>query len=117
MRHRLAHLQILVYGQFARGHRHDGKSGSRAGMHAKGVDSGLVDASIMPFVLILIIVSSLLTPLLLKLTYKHDKTNDTPLNPPLTDGGTEQSDVATEQSDSTQASDILSQAHLPKTND
>ncbi len=83
----------------------------------KGVDSGLVDASIMPFVLILIIVSSLLTPLLLKLTYKHDKTNDTPLNPPLTDGGTEQSDVATEQSDSTQASDILSQAHLPKTND
>ena len=83
----------------------------------KGVDSGLVDASIMPFVLILIIVSSLLTPLLLKLTYKHDKTNDTPLNPPLTDGGTEQSDVATEQSDSTQASDILSQADLPKTND
>ena len=83
----------------------------------KGVDSGLVDASIMPFVLILIIVSSLLTPLLLKLTYKHDKTNDTPLNPPLTDGGTEQSDVAAEQSDSTQASDILSQADLPKTND
>lgn len=83
----------------------------------KGVDSGLVDASIMPFVLILIIVSSLLTPLLLKLTYKHDKTNDTPLNPPLTDGGTEQSDVATEQSDSTQASDILSQADLPQTND
>lgn len=35
MRHRLAHLQILVYGQLARGHRHDGKSGSRAGMHAK----------------------------------------------------------------------------------
>lgn len=53
----------------------------------KGVDSGLVDASIMPFVLILIIVSSLLTPLLLKLTYKHDKSNDTPsdtpINPPL----------------------------------
>lgn len=38
----------------------------------KGVDSGLVDASIMPFVLILIILSSLLTPLLLKLTYKKD---------------------------------------------
>lgn len=38
----------------------------------KGVDSGLVDASIMPFVLILIILTSLLTPLLLKLTYKND---------------------------------------------
>ena len=55
--------------------------------------------------------------LLVNIQYKHDKTNDTPLNPPLTDGGTEQSDVATEQSDSTQASDILSQADLPKTND
>lgn len=38
----------------------------------KGVDSGLVDQSIMPFVLIMIILSSLLTPLLLKLTYKKD---------------------------------------------
>lgn len=38
----------------------------------KGVDSGLVDASIMPFVLILIILTSLLTPLLLKITYKND---------------------------------------------
>lgn len=38
----------------------------------KGVDSGLVDASIMPFVLILIILTSLLTPLLLKITYKKD---------------------------------------------
>ena len=38
----------------------------------KGVDSGLVDASIMPFVLILIILSSLLTPLFLKLSYRKE---------------------------------------------
>lgn len=36
----------------------------------KGIDNGMVDPAIMPFVLILIIVSSLLTPLLLKLSYK-----------------------------------------------
>ena len=36
----------------------------------KGIDNAMVDPSIMPFILILIIVSSLLTPLLLKLSYK-----------------------------------------------
>ncbi len=49
----------------------------------KGVDSGIVDDSIMPFVLILIIVSSLLTPLLLKLSYRKELP-DTVLNQPLT---------------------------------
>lgn len=43
----------------------------------KGVDNGLVDPNIMPFVLILIIVTTLLTPLILKLLYKGD-TNGTP---------------------------------------
>ena len=38
----------------------------------RGVDSGLVDASIMPFVLILIIATTLLTPLLLKLSYRGE---------------------------------------------
>lgn len=38
----------------------------------KGVDSNLIDPSIMPFVLILIIVSSLLTPLFLKLSYRNE---------------------------------------------
>lgn len=40
----------------------------------KGIDAGLVDPAIMPFVLILIIVTTLLTPLLLKLSYRNDKT-------------------------------------------
>lgn len=38
----------------------------------KGIDSGLVDPAIMPFVLILIIVSALLAPLILKLSYKNE---------------------------------------------
>ena len=36
----------------------------------KGIDNMMVSPSIMPFVLILIAVSALLTPVLLKLTYK-----------------------------------------------
>ncbi len=38
----------------------------------KGIDYNMVDPSIMPFVLLLIVVTSLLTPLLLKATYKRD---------------------------------------------
>ncbi len=38
----------------------------------KGIDSGLVDPAIMPFVLILIIVSALLAPLILKLSYRNE---------------------------------------------
>lgn len=39
----------------------------------KGVDYGLVDKSIYPFIIILIIVSSFIVPILLKLTYKKEK--------------------------------------------
>lgn len=46
----------------------------------KGIDSGLVDASIMPFVLILIILSTLLTPLILKLSYRNDSNIPSPPN-------------------------------------
>lgn len=42
----------------------------------KGVDSGIIDQAIMPFVLILIIVSSLLTPLFLKLSYRSEGKSD-----------------------------------------
>ncbi len=38
----------------------------------KGVLAGLVSPSIMPFVLAIILLSSLLTPVLLKLTYRHE---------------------------------------------
>ncbi len=39
----------------------------------KGVDAGLIGANIMPFILLLIVVSSLVTPILLKASYKEDK--------------------------------------------
>ncbi|MFA7111261.1 MAG: cation:proton antiporter, partial [Bacilli bacterium] len=45
----------------------------------KGIDANLVSNSIMPFVLALIIISSLITPLLLKLLYKDESGIDTPL--------------------------------------
>lgn len=38
----------------------------------KGIDSGLIDSSIMPFILIMIILTSFVTPLLLKVTYKNE---------------------------------------------
>ena len=38
----------------------------------KGVDSGLVSTNIMAFALLLIILTSFLTPLFLKILYKHD---------------------------------------------
>lgn len=44
----------------------------------KGIDSGLVNPSIMPFVLILIILTSVLSPILLKLSYKHDNIDALP---------------------------------------
>ena len=40
----------------------------------KGIDFGVIKPDIMPFIVILIIVSSLLTPILLNLLFKHDKT-------------------------------------------
>lgn len=68
----------------------------------KGVDSGIVDQSIMPFVLILIIVSSLLTPLFLKLSYRKelpDSVLNQPLTPALADGsnGTQSSAENTQE--------------------
>lgn len=38
----------------------------------KGIDSGIVNPGIMPFVLILIIASALLTPLILKISYRNE---------------------------------------------
>lgn len=38
----------------------------------KGIDSGLIDPEIMPFILLLIILSSFITPIVLKLLYKKE---------------------------------------------
>ena len=38
----------------------------------KGVENGLISPSIMPFILLLIIITSFAAPILLKLLYKHD---------------------------------------------
>ena len=38
----------------------------------KGVENGMINSAIMPFILILIILSSFVTPLLLKFSYKND---------------------------------------------
>ena len=42
-----------------------------------GVDAHLVSSSIIPFTLILILVTSFLTPILLKILYKNEKPDDT----------------------------------------
>ena len=39
----------------------------------KGIESGLISQSIMPFVVFLIIITSFVTPMLLKLTYRHSE--------------------------------------------
>jgi len=50
----------------------------------KGIDNGIVDPNIMPFVLLLIIISTLLTPLFLKLSYRKEmKAHGHILNDPL----------------------------------
>jgi Kef-type K+ transport system membrane component KefB len=38
----------------------------------KGIDAGLIDSSIMPFILILILVTSFVTPIGILKSYKHD---------------------------------------------
>ncbi len=38
----------------------------------KGVSAGLVDAAIYPFVFLIILISSVLTPILMKATYRHE---------------------------------------------
>lgn len=49
----------------------------------KGIDNGLVDPAIMPFVLLLVVVSALIAPMLLKLLYKGDRTDTPTLIPPV----------------------------------
>ncbi len=51
-----------------------------------GIDAGIIpqDQPVMPFILLLIILSSLITPILLKLIYKNDKPdNDLPTKEPI----------------------------------
>ena len=42
----------------------------------KGVESGIIDSTIMPFILILIIITSFITPITLRLTYKIEPLPD-----------------------------------------
>jgi len=58
----------------------------------KGIDSGLIHSDIMPFVLILIVISTIVTPLLLKLSYKNDPLNEQTLITPV-----ETPDINTEE--------------------
>ncbi len=39
----------------------------------KGVESGIIDSTIMPFVVLLILITSFITPILLQKSYKHDE--------------------------------------------
>ena len=38
----------------------------------KGVESGIIDSTIMPFILIMIIITSFVTPITLRMTYRHE---------------------------------------------
>lgn len=42
----------------------------------KGIDAGIIDGSIQPFILVLILLTSFVTPILLKQTYKHEIPSD-----------------------------------------
>lgn len=42
----------------------------------KGIDNNIISASIQPFILILILLTSFITPVLLKLSYKHDNNDN-----------------------------------------
>ena len=44
----------------------------------KGIDNNIISASIQPFILVLILVTSFVTPLLLKVSYKHDEIDLSP---------------------------------------
>ena len=41
----------------------------------KGIDNGIISASIQPFILVLILLTSFITPVLLKLSYKNEPNN------------------------------------------
>ena len=45
----------------------------------KGIDNNIISASIQPFILVLILITSFVTPLLLKISYKHDEMDLSPL--------------------------------------
>jgi hypothetical protein len=45
----------------------------------KGIDNNIISGSIQPFILVLILITSFVTPLLLKVSYKHDEMDMTPL--------------------------------------
>ncbi|MDE5897579.1 MAG: hypothetical protein K2H43_07180, partial [Clostridia bacterium] len=47
----------------------------------KGVNCGLVDPAVFPFVILIILVSSVLTPILLKWSYRREE-KKSPLPPP-----------------------------------
>ena len=41
----------------------------------KGIDAGIISATIQPFVLALILITSFVTPIILKQSYKHEMIN------------------------------------------
>ncbi len=49
----------------------------------KGIDNGLVDPAIMPFILLLVVISALVAPLALKLLYKGEKPDEPQILPPI----------------------------------
>lgn len=51
----------------------------------KGIDNGIIGTEIMPFIIILIVVSSLIAPVLLQLLYKNKGKNDNTLMPQTID--------------------------------
>lgn len=57
----------------------------------KGIDSGLVQAELMPFILILILCTSLLTPLCLKLLNGKKENGETPEKEPIKEENSSQS--------------------------
>ncbi|MGN0823188.1 MAG: cation:proton antiporter [Candidatus Gallimonas sp.] len=56
----------------------------------KGIDSGLVDQAIMPFVFAIILISSVLTPILLKWSYSKEKTSSLAAEAGETQNGSDQ---------------------------
>lgn len=52
----------------------------------KGIDNDMVDPAIMPFILLIVVVSALVAPLLLKLLYKGEKPDDPTLMTPVEGG-------------------------------
>ena len=62
----------------------------------KGIDNGMVDPAIMPFILLIVVISALVAPLLLKLLYRGEKPDAPTLGTPA-DGGETDSAATSEQ--------------------